>query len=142
LPRLLTAMRAHPLQRVLFVDDDEVVQHLVRLSLERLGGLTVELVSDSSKTIDAAGRFKPDMIVLDWFMPQMDGTVLFNKLREVPALAAVPVVFLTVKAHWRTRDELLELGAAGVITKPFSARDLAAQLKAIWASLPGDPGSN
>ena len=129
-------MTAHRLQRVLFVDDDEVVQHLVQLSLERIGGLTVELVNDGAKAIEAGLRFKPDMIVLDWFMPQMDGTVLFNKLREVPELAAVPVVFLTVKAHWRTRDELLELGAAGVITKPFSARDLADQLKAIWASLP------
>ena len=130
-------MPANPMQRVLFVDDDEVVQHLVQLSLERIGGLTVELVNDGAKAIDAAVRFKPDMIVLDWFMPQMDGTVLFKKLREVPGLAAVPVVFLTVKAHWRTRDELLELGAAGVITKPFSATTLADQLKAIWASLPG-----
>ena len=130
-------MPAHPLQRVLFVDDDEVVQHLVRLSLERIGGLTVELVNDSAKAIEAVARFKPDMIVLDWFMPGMDGTVLFTKLRETPQLAAIPVVFLTIKAHWRTRDDLLELGAAGVITKPFSARDLANQLKAIWASLPG-----
>ena len=130
-------MAAHPLHRVLFVDDDEVVQHLVQLALERLGGLTVELVNDGAKAIEAGLRFRPDMIVLDWFMPEMDGTELFNRLRAVPELAAVPVVFLTVKAHWRTRDELLELGAAGVITKPFSARDLADQLKAIWASLPG-----
>jgi DNA-binding response OmpR family regulator len=132
-------MTAHRLQRVLFVDDDEVVQHLVRLSLERIGGLTVELVNDSAKAVEAGLRFKPDMIVLDWFMPGMDGTQLFNGLRAVPELAQVPVVFLTVKAHWRTRDELLELGAAGVITKPFSARDLADQLKAIWDSRPHSP---
>jgi DNA-binding response OmpR family regulator len=129
-------MSPQKLQRVLFVDDDEVVQHLVQLSLERLGGLTVELVNDAGKAVEASLRFKPDMIVLDWFMPHMDGTVLFNKLREIRELAAVPVVFLTVKAHWRTREELLELGAAGVITKPFSARDLADQLKAIWDSRP------
>ena len=122
---------------MLFVDDDEVVQHLVQLSLERIGGLTVELVNDGAKAIEAGLRFKPDMIVLDWFMPGMDGTQLFSKLRAVPELAKVQVVFPTVKARWRTRDELLELGAAGVITKPFSARDLADQLKAIWASLPG-----
>jgi DNA-binding response OmpR family regulator len=132
-------MTAHRLQRVLFVDDDEVVQHLVRLSLERIGGLTVELVNDSAKAVEAGLRFKPDMIVLDWFMPGMDGTQLFNGLRAVPELAQVPVIFLTVKAHWRTRDELLELGAAGVITKPFSARDLADQLKAIWDSRPHSP---
>ena len=112
-------MPANPMQRVLFVDDDEVVQHLVQLSLERIGGLTVELVNDGAKAVEAGLRFKPDMIVLDWFMPEMDGTVLFNKFREVPELAAIPVVFLTVKAHWRTRDELLELGAAGVLRSRF-----------------------
>ena len=131
-------MTAHRLQRVLFVDDDEVVQHLVQLSLERIGGLTVELVNDGAKAIEAGLRFKPDMIVLDWFMPGMGGTELFTRLREIPELAAIPVVFLTVKAHWRTREELLALGAAGVITKPFSARDLADQLKTIWASGRGE----
>jgi CheY-like chemotaxis protein len=122
------------------VDDDEVVQHLVQISLERIGGLTVELVNESAKAVEAGLLFRPDMIVLDWFMPGLDGTMLFNKLREVPELAAVPVVFLTIKAHWRTREELLALGAAGVITKPFSARDLADQLKAIWDSRPQPRG--
>ena len=133
-------MATQRLQRVLFVDDDEVVQHLVQLSLERIGGLTVELVNEAAKAIEASLRFKPDMIVLDWFMPGMDGTMLFNKMREVPELAEIPVVFLTIKAHWRTREELLALGAAGVITKPFSARDLADQLKGIWAARLQNPG--
>ena len=66
----------------------------------------------------------------------MDGATLFGKLRETPDMASIPVVFLTVKAHWRTTEDLLALGAAGVITKPFSATTLADQLKAIWASLP------
>jgi two-component system, OmpR family, response regulator len=127
---------ARPMQRVLVVDDDEVVQHLVQLSLERIGGLTVGLVSDGSKAIEAIRSFRPDMIVLDWIMPGMDGKELFNALRALPDLATVPVVFLTVKAHWRTTEELLALGAAGVITKPFSARDLSDQLKAIWNALP------
>ena len=100
----------------------------------------MQLVSDSSKAIEAALSFKPDMIVLDWIMPGMDGVALFRKLRETPEMATVPVVFLTVKAYWRTTQDLLDLGAAGVITKPFSARDLADQLKKIWAALPGVDG--
>jgi len=129
-------MPARPIQRVLFVDDDEVVQRLVQIALERLGGLTVELVNDSSNAIEAIGRFKPDMVVLDLIMPHIDGTELFRQMREIPEMAALPVVFLTVKAHWRTVDELLALGAAGVITKPFSAKDLSDQLKTIWKGLP------
>ena len=136
-------MPGQPLQRVLFVDDDEVVQHLVRISLERLGGLTVHLVDDGSRAIEAIHEFKPDLIVLDWIMPGMDGVEVFKKIQQTPELAAIPVVFLTVKAHWRTVEELLAMGAAGVITKPFDARGLADKLKGIWASLPhrGEPAA-
>jgi two-component system OmpR family response regulator len=129
-------MPARAMQRVLFVDDDEVVQNLVRIALERLGGLTVELVNDSSKAIEGIRGFKPDMVVLDCIMPKLDGVEVFHLMREEAGLAAIPVVFLTVRAHWRTVDELLALGAAGVITKPFAARELADQLKAIWNKLP------
>ncbi len=57
-------------------------------------------------------------------------------MRENSEMASIPVVFLTVKAHWRTTEELLALGAAGVISKPFSAKDLSDQLKGIWQKLP------
>ena len=133
-------MPARPLQRVLFVDDDEVVQNLVRIALERIGGLSVELVNDSSKAVEGIRGFKPDMVVLDCIMPRLDGVEVFKQMREDPGLAAMPVVFLTVRAHWRTVDELLALGAAGVITKPFAARQLADQLKEIWEKLPEMPG--
>jgi len=133
-------MPARALQRVLFVDDDEVVQNLVRIALERIGGLSVELVNDSSKAVEGIRGFKPDMVVLDCIMPRLDGVEVFKQMREDPGLAAMPVVFLTVRAHWRTVDELLALGAAGVITKPFAARQLADQLKAIWEKLPEMPG--
>ena len=129
-------MPARPMQRVLFVDDDEVVQNLVRIALERLGGLTVELVNDSSKAIEGIRGFKPDLVVLDCIMPVLDGVEVFKLMRAEPGLAGVPVVFLTVKAHWRTVEELMALGAAGVITKPFAARELSDQLKAIWGKLP------
>ncbi len=70
-------MPARPMQRVLFVDDDETVRRLVQIALERLGGLTVELVNDSANAIEAIGRFKPDMVVLDWIMPHLNGTEVF-----------------------------------------------------------------
>ena len=133
-------MPARPMERVLFVDDDEIVQNLVRIALERIGGLKVRLVNDSTQALDAVRSFKPDMVVLDCIMPRLDGVEVFKLMREDPELAATPVVFLTVKAHWRTTEDLLALGAAGVITKPFSARDLPGQLKAIWAKLPAVPG--
>ena len=129
-------MSAQPLQRVLYVEDDEDVQRIVRVALERLGGMTLELVSDSSKAMEAIIDFKPDLVVLDWMMPRIDGLALFRKMRELPETATLPVVFLTAHAHWSATDKLIALGAAGVITKPFSATDLAEQLRQIWKSLP------
>ena len=129
-------MPARPMERVLFVDDDEIVQNLVRIALERIGGLKVRLVNDSTQALDAVRSFKPDMVVLDCIMPRLDGVEVFHQMRAIPEMAAIPVVFLTVRAHWRTVEELLALGAAGVITKPFAARELSDQLKAIWGKLP------
>ena len=129
-------MPARPLQRVFYVDDDEIVQRLVKIALERIGGLTVGMVSDSAAAIDAIRGFRPDLVLLDCIMPKVDGVELFHQMRAIPEMAAIPVVFFTVKAHWRTGDELLALGAAGVITKPFDARQLAGQLKVIWNGLP------
>ena len=129
-------MPAKPLQRILYVDDDEEVQRLVQLALERIGGLAVQLVNDSSTAVEAFHSFKPDMIILDRVMPGLDGLALFNIFRSMPEAAEIPIVFLTVEAYWRTIEEFKDLGAAGVITKPFLATELAAQLKQIWASQP------
>ena len=130
-------MSSRPLQRVFYVDDDEIVQRLVKIALERIGALTVEMVNDSALAIDGIRSFRPDLVLLDCIMPKVDGVELFRQMRAIPEMAAIPVVFFTVKAHWRTVDELLALGAAGVITKPFDARELAGRLKAIWKGLPG-----
>ncbi len=129
------------LNRVLVVDDDEVVLRLVQLSLEKLGGLDVRTVNESANAISTAREYAPDLIVLDWMMPGADGVELFGQIRATPGLEAVPVVFLTVKTHWRMVDDLRKLGAAGVITKPFSARELATQLRTIWASLQSEGDS-
>jgi CheY-like chemotaxis protein len=80
--------------------------------------------------------FKPELVMLDWMMPGMDGPTLLRKMRTVPETRDLPVVFITAKAAQRELDELRALGAAGTISKPFSPKDLPGQLKAIWASLP------
>src|SRR5262249_35157863 len=65
-----------PLNRVCYVEDDEDIQRIVRMSLERIGKMTVAVVSDPTKAIDAIVAFKPDLVMLDWMMPAMDGPTL------------------------------------------------------------------
>jgi two-component system, OmpR family, response regulator len=129
-------MPERPLQRICYVEDDEDIQRIVRMSLERIGKMTVELVSDPMAAVAAITAFKPDLVMLDWMMPGMDGPTLFRKMKQLPEVSALPVVFITAKATQRDMDELIALGAAGAISKPFSPKDLPEQLRAIWAKLP------
>ena len=129
-------MPARPLNRICYVEDDEDIQRIVRMSLERLGKMTVEVVTDPLKAIGIICAFKPDLVMLDWMMPGMDGPTLYRKMLETPDVKALPVVFITAKATHKDMQELMTLGAAGTISKPFSPKDLPDQLRAIWAKLP------
>ena len=129
-------MPAAALSRICYVEDDEDIQRIVRLSLERVGKMTVEIVTDPMIAIERMIAFKPELVMLDWMMPGMDGPTLFRKMRELPETQGLPVVFITAKASQRELDELRALGAAGMISKPFSPRDLPEQLRSIWAALP------
>jgi DNA-binding response OmpR family regulator len=129
-------MPSTPLNRICYVEDDEDIQRIVRMSLEKVGKMTVEVVGDPLKAIDAMVAFGPELVMLDWMMPGMDGPTLFLKMREDERTAKLPVVFITAKASTGELNELLAMGAAGAISKPFSPRDLPAQLRAIWEKLP------
>jgi two-component system, OmpR family, response regulator len=129
-------MPTPPLRRVCCVEDDDDIRRIVRLSLERIGRMTVELVADPALAIDSMIAFRPDLVMLDWMMPGIDGPSLLRMMREVPETRALPVVFITAKASPRELAELMALGAAGTISKPFAPKDLPQQLRAIWDALP------
>ena len=129
-------MPDRPLTRICYVEDDEDIQRIVRMSLERVGKMTVEVVSDPTQALQTFAEFRPDLVMLDWMMPVLDGPSLFRQMKLRPETRALPVVFITARASQRDLDELQSLGAAGTISKPFSPRDLPEQLRAIWAKLP------
>ena len=129
-------MPTQPLNRICYVEDDEDIQRIVRVTLERVGKMTVAVVGDPTQAIAAMAEFRPDLVMLDWMMPKMDGPTLFRQMKLRPETSSLPVVFITAKASQRDLDELKALGAAGTISKPFSPKDLPGQLRAIWAGLP------
>jgi CheY-like chemotaxis protein len=129
-------MPARPLNRICYVEDDEDIQRIVRTSLERVGKMTVAVVTDPTQAIATMAEFRPDLVMLDWMMPVMDGPTLFQQMKLRPETSALPVVFITARASQRDLDDLKRLGAAGTISKPFSPKDLPDQLRAIWAALP------
>jgi two-component system, OmpR family, response regulator len=129
-------MPDRPLNRICYVEDDEDIQRIVRMTLERVGKMTVAVVADPTQAIETMAEFRPDLVMLDWMMPVMDGPTLFRQMKLRPETSALPVVFITARASQRALDELKALGAAGTISKPFSPKDLPDQLRAIWAALP------
>jgi CheY-like chemotaxis protein len=129
-------MPARPLNRICYVEDDEDIQRIVRMSLERVGKMTVAVVTDPTQAMATITEFRPDLVMLDWMMPVLDGPTLFRQMKERPETSALPVVFITARASQTDLAELKTLGAAGTISKPFSPKDLPDQLRAIWAGLP------
>ena len=129
-------MPDRPLQKICYVEDDEDIQRIVRMSLERIGKMEVCICSDPTAAIDRMKEFGPDLVMLDWMMPVMDGPAVFRAMKDQPHTQGLPVVFITAKASPTELDELKHLGAAGTISKPFSPKDLPDQLRAIWSKLP------
>ena len=119
--------------KVLLAEDEPDVQLIARLSLKK-AGLTVVTVGSGVEVLERVAEERPDAILLDWMMPDMDGYETCRRLKADPATAAIPVVFLTARVQEAEIAKALALGAAGCIGKPFDAIGLGAQVKALLAA--------
>jgi len=112
---------------ILVVDDDPQIREVVAFALGKEGFETV-LAGDGAEALAAFERVRPDALVLDILMPEMDGTEVCRALR---ARSSVPIVFLSSKDEEVDRILGLELGGDDYVTKPFSPRELVARVKAV-----------
>ena len=117
--------------KVLVIDDEEDVRYVARLSLGRVGGMTVLEATSGEEGVALARAERPDFILLDMMMPGMDGAATFRALRASEETAHIPVVFLTAKAMASEVQRLKNLGAKGVVLKPFDPMTLAEEIRAI-----------
>ena len=122
------------LKRILYVEDEPDIQLVARMALEMIGGYEIVLCSSGQAALDAAPAANPDLFLLDVMMPGMDGPTTMARLRDMPALARIPAIFMTAKAQPAEVSNLLSLGACGVIPKPFDPMTLADEVRTIWQS--------
>ena len=122
---------------VLVVDDDPVVADLVAFRLQRLG-LQVTVETDGESGLAAVHRLRPDLVVLDWLMPRMDGLEVCRALRADadPALARTPVLMLTAKSQEPDLERGFAAGATDFVAKPFSTRELVSRVTAALPAVP------
>ena len=125
--------------RVLVADDDDAIRELATLSLERVGGHEVRAVGSGRECVETARAWRPDAVLLDVMMPDVDGPTTLRELQADPATGDLPVVFLTAKVRSTERTELAGLGAAGVLGKPFDPMTLSAELGALLGWPAQDP---
>lgn len=121
-----------PLTKVLYVEDDPDIREVAHLALALVGGLDVHMCASGEDAIAEAPAFAPDLLLLDVMMPGLDGPDTLRRLREHPALADTPVVFMTAKVQRQELAALRALGAMEIVTKPFDPMRLASDIRAIW----------
>jgi len=120
--------------RVLLVEDDLNLTELLRYNLER-EGFEVLAAVDGEEGLALAQEERPDLVVLDWMVPNLSGIEICRRLRRDPELARIPVLMLTARAEETDRIRGLETGADDYITKPFSPRELIARIRAVLRRL-------
>ncbi len=115
--------------KILVVDDDKKIVELVTLYLKK-DGYQVLAAYDGQQAIELARRKRPDLIVLDLMLPQVDGMDVCRTLR-VRAESQVPIIMLTGRSTDEDKLEGLDLGADDYVTKPFNPRELLARIRAV-----------
>jgi two-component system alkaline phosphatase synthesis response regulator PhoP len=123
-------------RRILIVDDDANIVKLVSMYLEK-DGYRAEPAYDGREALTAFRRFKPDLIVLDLMLPEIDGLEVCRRIR---AESDVPIVMLTAKTTETDKLTGLDQGADDYLTKPFSPRELLARVRAVLRRTPGEDG--
>lgn len=127
------------LNRILHVEDDEDILMIARLALADLGGFDVMQCASGPEALREAEAFAPDLLLLDFMMPEMNGVQTLKALRALPSLTDIPAIFMTAKAMELVDAELEGLGVLGRISKPFDPVALPSEIRRYWAQREAQP---
>src|SRR5438445_331364 len=122
--------RRFPVQpkRLLVIDDEDDIRDVASMSLELTRGWTIETADGGACGIARARAFRPDAILLDVMMPDLDGPATFRLLQDSKETQQIPVIFLTAKVQSADVRKFTQLGVRGVIAKPFDPLKLADEI--------------
>ena len=121
--------------KILVVDDDLALADVLAFTLRR-AGFDVMLAHDGWKALEQCAIEQPDLIVLDWTLPHLDGLEVCSRVR---ADSNVPIIMLTVRNADEDVVAALEAGADEYVTKPFSPRQLVARVRSVLRRVVGEP---
>jgi len=127
-------------KKILIVDDEDDILHFLDLVL-REKGYEVETATGGQEALTKAQLMRPDLVLLDIMMPQMDGWEVLKLLRVDEETATIPVAMLSARTEARDRVQGLQEGAIDYICKPFSLQELVGKIEAIFGQV-GESGQS
>jgi CheY-like chemotaxis protein len=113
---------------VLVVDDDDSIREIAEISLQLVGGLHVLTASGGVEALELVRAHRPDAVLMDVMMPDMDGLTTFRHMQADPDVRHIPVILVTAKVQVGERQVWDGLAISGVISKPFDPMTLAEQV--------------
>ncbi len=116
--------------KVLVVEDEEAISHLLSYNLQK-EGFTVATSGDGDEAMMRVQEERPDIVLLDWMLPNVSGIELCRQLRSRNETREIPVIMLTARGEEEDRVRGLEIGADDYVTKPFSMTELVARMRAV-----------
>jgi two-component system phosphate regulon response regulator PhoB len=115
---------------VLVVEDEDALSALLQYNLDK-EGYQVTVAADGEEALVVIDEAQPDLIVLDWMLPQVSGVEVCRRLRARPETRNMPIIMLTARGEESDRIRGLDTGADDYIVKPFSMSELAARIRAV-----------
>ncbi len=125
-------MEHPPLIHILYVEDDADIRKITEITLTMLGKYQVTSCKSGEQALEKAKTIQAQMVILDVMMPGMDGPEVFRQLRTMKNYRTVPIAFITAKVQPNEVDSYMQMGAIGVIPKPYEPADLPQHLLALW----------
>ncbi len=123
---------------ILVVEDEKPIRDLIAFGLKR-AGYEVSCVADCRGARESIADQRPDLLLVDWMLPDTSGLEFTRQLKRNSDTSEIPVIMLTARSDEHDKVAGLEGGADDYVTKPFSARELAARIKAVLRrTTPGD----
>lgn len=130
-----TLSSIEPLNRVMCIDDDPGMLQIAKICLQDMAGLTVELCSSGREAVDKSAIFRPQLVLVDMMMPDMDGVETVNRLRSVNDFGELPVILVTAVMGPAEANNCHQANAIAVISKPFDPLCLAERVQSEWLAL-------
>lgn len=120
------------LRKIMYAEDDEDIRTIVKLCIENFSECEIEFAENGKILLEKVDDYKPDLILLDVMMPEMDGITTLKNLREREQTSLVPVIIMSAKVQETEIKKYEQQDILGVISKPFDPTQLFTQIWDLW----------